>query len=84
MWKTILSSFGFLTLPVLVILLHLTSPPSTGGWYNIPIYALFFFPLFWVVCVVGGLIGLGIGALIDGTPAVPTKSEEQPETKSLT
>lgn len=74
MWKMILSSFGFLTLPVLVLFAHLTSSPSAGGNWGLTILVLFFLPLFWLVCLGGGLIGLGIGALIDVTPKVPTKA----------
>jgi hypothetical protein len=77
MWKLILSSFGFLTLPVLVLFAQLTSGPQLGeGWGSFPAYALFFFPLFWAICLGAGLIGLGIGALIDGTPKVPTKPNQ--------
>jgi hypothetical protein len=73
MWKTILSSFGFLTLPVLVLFTHWTSRPSP----SLPILVLFFLPLFWLVCLGGGLLGLGIGALIDVTRAVPTKAKPE-------
>lgn len=85
MWKKILTGVGLLGLPVLVLIVHITTSGASpgGNWFAIPIYAVFFFPPFWLVCLVGGLIGLGIGALIDGTPKMPTKPLQESDTDSM-